>query len=650
VSVALKIVDKRFACDGATTVFALANLIYLANADLKVWLVDADGTPHAWTLGVQYTLTGNGALGAGVLTAAGAGAFDNTHAIYVLRDTDNIQNQVFTEGGGFPAKNAENAYDRRTLKSQEHGKAISLAIKAPATDPTTDLTLQPVPQRAGFVTVFDDLGRLVASTLTAVQLASFTVASDLVLLLQQLVASLSGDYLFAQPTDKYLNTPVGGEAAGYRALVGKAPTGVFAGKRGRIAVNTGTNVAPIWIFSPLPRAGQRVFDNDTQLWWASQNGWWNKLRSLTPGAVYQDFRDIPDGTLANGILIATGQQMSIGAAGGVNSLVNNGRYEPTDNSYITFNFPFKELRMSVTGMYRASGAFGALVLAAGRRVAGEIITKMNHTEFLYQSQGDLSIWGGPRQTLVLGVPIGSLATGGLQYHYRASVDLNSPEHGLSQLITHEMVIQGNVVRCYADGRRLQDAYRDDMVSGSCGDGAEGAGYVYFQTGGDNGPTLPYVYEIFAEPLPINECLPDPLFVPDPGALPIVRAASCTFASATEVTRFTPVDGLEYAFEVDCQVISTDPLGPYAQVFKTYYFLAKKYAGAIVVGTQVGIGSQIQLSTNPANVALSEQFTLAVVGNDVLLKETASRTGTDATAYLPQARFTIRTFGAGANFA
>lgn len=602
-----------------------------------------DGIETVLALGDDYTVAGvQVSTGFSVTLDAGA-AEDDIFAFVRMTEAARVSGR-FSTSGSFNGEAVNDELDRLTMLAQEARRDIGRTVGLAKTDPATDLTLQPVAVRAGFVTVFDEAGKLVASTVTAAQLAVIAIASDAILLLQQLVASLSGDYLFAQPADKVLNAPAGDEAVGYRALVYKAPTGEFSGKRGRVAVKTDTG----WIFSPVARNGQRVFDHDTQLEWVAQNGWWNKLKVNKPGGLYQDFRDVPDGTTAMGMVIATGQVLDLQGAGNLSS-INNGRYEPLDNSYLAFLFPYKELRMSITGMYRTGYLIGSLTLAAGTKVGGLIIAKMNHAEFLPQQQGDLSIWGGVRQTSVMGSPIGSLATADLQSHYRPSLDTSYPLHGVNELITNEMTIQGNVCRCYGDGRHFADSYRDDMISGSNGDDASGnKGYVYFQTGGTLSPNLPYIYEVSAEPLTPAEQLADPVLVPDSSILPQIKSHACPFTVATEVCRFTPTDGQTYAFQVDLEV-HPDPglLGPYAMATRSYMCLVKKYAGTILCSTPLQLYTEQTLTTGAGTVQLTVPLSLVISGNDVLLKATTARSGTDATAYDPVvvARITNRQGGA-----
>jgi hypothetical protein len=84
--------------------------------------------------------------------------------------------------------------------------------------------------------------------------------------------------------------------------VGKAPTGLFTGKMGRIAIMTTSG----WVFSPVPRQGQKVYCANDKINYIYRNTWWNKVLSEKKGARYQDFRDVPDGQDISLFTIASG--------------------------------------------------------------------------------------------------------------------------------------------------------------------------------------------------------------------------------------------------------------------------------------------------------------------------------------------------------
>lgn len=130
-AISLRDVTKRLACDGVTKTFSLAGLIYLARTDLKVSLLSPVGTESSWTLGAEYTLGGDGKAGTGTLTTSAGDPCADGWQIFVYRDTDDIQNNVFNEGDGFPAKNTESAFDRRCVKSQELSAGLGRSLRLP---------------------------------------------------------------------------------------------------------------------------------------------------------------------------------------------------------------------------------------------------------------------------------------------------------------------------------------------------------------------------------------------------------------------------------------------------------------------------------------------------------------------------------------
>jgi hypothetical protein len=156
-TISLTLASKRLACDGATKVFNLANLIYLARTDLAVTLVAADGTATTWTNGVEFTLSGDGTVAAGVLTTNAGPAYPAGATIVVMRATDDIQNQNFLEGSGFPAQNANNAFDRRTLKSQEQAERVARTLRIADYEAPLDMSVPPLAARKGKILGFDSV-------------------------------------------------------------------------------------------------------------------------------------------------------------------------------------------------------------------------------------------------------------------------------------------------------------------------------------------------------------------------------------------------------------------------------------------------------------------------------------------------------------
>lgn len=486
----------------------------------------------------------------------------------------------------------------------------------------------------------EDPNNLQADINTAVGLVNAGVA-----IVQAAAGSLSGDVMFARPVTQLIAAPTGAEANGVRYIVLNG-TGTFAGKNNLVA----EKVSGVWVFSSTPKQGQKVYVVNVQQEYCYRNTWWNQLKAGMD--IYQHFADVPSGTLANGITLATGQSLVIQGGGAAGGVCQNSRFEPTDNSYLCVNFPAKNLLMGMSGAWRAGhSGIGGMTLAAGTYVAGAIISKMVHSEFLEQTRPGISIWGGPRQTDLGGGPLGYLANDQLQF-ITYQTDTNYPLHTTGNTTACEMVISGNTARCYSEKMRFQNGYNDDMISGSCGDDDTGAnlGYLYFQTGGAVSAFNPYVYEIYAKALPAPaEIVPDPKTIPSSAGLPIAKSKALAFGATAEVCRFTPTDFTDYTFEVDAHISTQGVVIGYAQAARKWIIQVTKYAGTIILGTPLAVYAEQASAFNPATITLSNVLTITTSGSDVILQGTPSRTGADATTYSPLVYYTIRALASGAPF-
>lgn len=150
-----------FACDGVSNVFALAQLIYLAQTDLQVVLCDVDFDNRVpLALGGDYTLAGNGARANGVLTTLADDPYPQGKILVVVRNTDARQAASFNEGDGFPAKTAEGAFDRHSLLVMEAlGRVFDLSLCAPPRETQTMNDLPIAKLRANFLLGFDAQGQ-----------------------------------------------------------------------------------------------------------------------------------------------------------------------------------------------------------------------------------------------------------------------------------------------------------------------------------------------------------------------------------------------------------------------------------------------------------------------------------------------------------
>jgi hypothetical protein len=198
-TLAVDVAKVRITTNGTTGPYALTGgdgaLFAASPIHLVVTHVPTGGSPQVLAYGADYSITGDITVGAASLVASAALA---AGVLTVRRKTPKLQAAHWQNGDGNPAPRFESTSDYSRMIDQELGEQASRTITAPDSDPPLDMTLQPVSVRAGFVTVFDSLGRLVASTVTAAQLVAFGVASDLIALLTAMVGALSGDYVFAQ--------------------------------------------------------------------------------------------------------------------------------------------------------------------------------------------------------------------------------------------------------------------------------------------------------------------------------------------------------------------------------------------------------------------------------------------------------------------
>lgn len=142
--------------NGATTVFSFPYR-FLANGDLVVVEVAADGTETVKTITTHYTITGAGDDAGGSVTMLVAPASGTRLVIY--RDTEVVQETDYTSGDAFPAESHERALDRLTMILQEKtpgAAGATRAIQIPIGDPgDVNTVLPPSIARLDKFLVFD---------------------------------------------------------------------------------------------------------------------------------------------------------------------------------------------------------------------------------------------------------------------------------------------------------------------------------------------------------------------------------------------------------------------------------------------------------------------------------------------------------------
>lgn len=632
-----------FVGNGATTAFAFPYYCFAA-ADLKVVEVDlTTGVETAKALTTDYTVTGtldaNGVYSSGVTVNANVAPSSAVKWV-IYRDPAITQPAIGVQNDPLPVKAmVELPLDKLTLVEQRLREMSNRSIRQPEGDAADMAAMPNKTDRAGKILSFDlTTGDPVTDDMSLAGIeAALAEAQSALTDAEAAIAQLNSNLVdFAEPTDAYLNNEAGGEPVGYRALVGKAPTGAFAGMRGRVAAKTSNG----WLFSVAPKAGQRIFDKASGLFWASQNGWWNKIKPGFTG--YQDYADVPDGTFISGLVIATGQTISAQGPGGATGTITGGRYDPPSNTYTVLNQPSKHVKFGMRARWKNTHTTGnGVALAAGVYAGGAIISKMAaHADFEFNAAPTMSVWGGPRQLLIGGVAQGYQIEPDLQYEYVGATDANLPVVAAGQDVIVEVKVSGNTIRSWSENGRFSKSYYDDMVSALLGDdGAGNLGYIYFQSGPNNDANNPYIYEIWWTSLDTpQETLPDPKQIPDPSGLPVIQNNSIAFGSATQIHKYTPVDGgRANMFEIDIVVSSEGVVLGYSNTAQKWRCGGGKFSGTIHASTPAQIGSDHVDALNGSVITLSGTLTQSVSGNDIIISYNPSRTGSDATTYTPNVR-------------
>ena len=116
--------------NGATTAFSFPYR-FIANSDLTVIKIAADGTETTLTLNTNYTVTGADDDAGGVVTLSVAPLSGQRLVIYrALAITQEVD---YITGDPFPAETHERALDRLTMVAQQQQDAIDRSAKLPVT-------------------------------------------------------------------------------------------------------------------------------------------------------------------------------------------------------------------------------------------------------------------------------------------------------------------------------------------------------------------------------------------------------------------------------------------------------------------------------------------------------------------------------------
>lgn len=136
-----------YAGDGSSVSFAIS-FYFLANADIVVLLVDADGNSTTQILNTHYTLTGAGVEAGGTLTMLTAPP--SGYSLIIYRDPALTQLTDYAPNDPFPAETHERALDRLTMIAQRLKELVTRSIRIPDSDISGVSTAipSPVPGRA----------------------------------------------------------------------------------------------------------------------------------------------------------------------------------------------------------------------------------------------------------------------------------------------------------------------------------------------------------------------------------------------------------------------------------------------------------------------------------------------------------------------
>lgn len=164
-TIATTIASISYVTDGSTTVFSLPSLVYIDSTSIKATHIDSStNVVTNLTNGADFTLSGDGAVGSGVLTTATALA---TGTIEIYREGAVVQSRTFTDNNGSPAKQFEEALDDITLLAQEGFDRASRGLQRRAGDTSVDMTLPLLSARKGKLLAFNGQTGLPETELSA---------------------------------------------------------------------------------------------------------------------------------------------------------------------------------------------------------------------------------------------------------------------------------------------------------------------------------------------------------------------------------------------------------------------------------------------------------------------------------------------------
>jgi len=143
---------KEYSGNGVTTNFSFP-YYFFADADLKVYLVDADNVSTLQVLSTDYTVNDAGVLSGGSIDMVTAPASGET--LIIIRDISATQEVDYITAEAFPAETHERALDRLTMLVQQTLDKISRTLRLADSDVSAEIEIAEKGVRANKILTFD---------------------------------------------------------------------------------------------------------------------------------------------------------------------------------------------------------------------------------------------------------------------------------------------------------------------------------------------------------------------------------------------------------------------------------------------------------------------------------------------------------------
>lgn len=148
--------------NGATTVFTYNFLIPNASSVLVIY-TDADGNETELTTS-QYTITGLNDSAGGTVTYPLVGSpIASGTTLTIKRELPLTQTKSISNQGAFYPQTVETALDYLTMQLQQVNDLFARALVTPDTEPSTNLEIPPIAQRANQLLGFDSDGNAIVA-------------------------------------------------------------------------------------------------------------------------------------------------------------------------------------------------------------------------------------------------------------------------------------------------------------------------------------------------------------------------------------------------------------------------------------------------------------------------------------------------------